>query len=201
MLHRHEPLPRRAHDRRPVRPAATIAPYHPAMSDLTIRPATEADLVTINAIYNREVIEGVATWELDPWSGAKRLAWFQSRDEQEPVLTAELAGLVVGFAYLSRYRGRRGYRFTRENTVFVDPDHQRHGIGRALLAALIEAARTLGLRTILAFIDEANTGSIQLHRTFNYEQIGRESETGYKLNEWRSAVELQLMLDRPTVTD
>ena len=171
------------------------------MTEPTIRPATEADLPAINAIYNREVLEGLATWELDPWPAERRLAWFRARDEQEPVLVAELDGQLVGFTYLTRYRGRRGYRFTRENTVFVHPDYQRRGLGRLLLAAIIQAARDLNLRTLVAFIDDDNTGSIQLHRALGYEQTGRESETGHKFGQWRSSVELQLMLDRPAVED
>jgi len=171
------------------------------MSAPLIRPATEADLEAINAIYNREVLGGVATWELDPWSDDRRLEWFRARDHEEPVLVAVIDGELVGFTYLSRYRGRRGYRFTRENTVFVTPDHQRQGIGRALLGAIIEAGRSLGLRTLVAWVDEDNVGSIRLHRAFGYEQIGRESETGHKFGEWRSAIELQLLLERPEVSE
>jgi phosphinothricin acetyltransferase len=171
------------------------------MSEPIVRPATEADLPAINAIYNREILEGTATWDLDPWSPDQRLTWFRAHEDAEPILAADLDGQLVGFAYLSRYRGRRGYRFTRENTVFVHPDHQRRAIGRLLLTALIEGARDLGLRTLLAWIDEDNVGSIRLHRALGYEQIGRESETGYKLGRWRSAVELQLLLDRPAVDD
>jgi len=171
------------------------------MTTPTIRPAVESDLDAINALYNREVLEGVATWELDEWPAERRAAWFHARDAEEPVLVAECDGRLAGFAYLTRYRGRRGYRFTRENTVFVDPDFQRQGVGRLLLGAIIEAARALGLRTILAFIDADNAGSIALHRAFGYEQIGLEAETGYKFEAWRSALELQLMLDRPLVSD
>jgi phosphinothricin acetyltransferase len=167
------------------------------MAEPTIRPAAEADLEAINAIYNREVLEGVATWELDPWPADQRLAWFRARNHDEPVIVAEADGRVLGFGYLTRYRGRRGYRFTRENTVFVDPAYHRRGIGRALLAALIERGRSLGLRTILAFIDRENHGSIALHRAFGYEQVGAEFETGHKFGAWRSSVELQLLLDRP----
>lgn len=166
-----------------------------------IRPATEADLEALNAIYNREVREGVATWELDEWPAEQRLAWFRARDHQEPVLVAEVQGRLAGFAYLTKYRGRRGYRFTRENTVFIDPAHQRRGLGRALLGALIEAGREMGLRSLLAFIDQANTGSIELHRALGYAEVGREYETGYKFGEWRSSVELQYRYERPVVTD
>ncbi|MGE3960223.1 MAG: N-acetyltransferase family protein [Dehalococcoidia bacterium] len=170
------------------------------MSFPMVRPATEADLEAMNRIYNREVREGVATWELDEWPDERRLEWFRARDPQEePVLVVTFGGELAGFAYLTKYRGRRGYQFTRENTVFIDPQHHRRGLGRLVLAELIERGRWMGLRSILAFIDTENEGSIALHRALGYEQIGSEFETGRKFGTWRSSVELQLLLDRPDV--
>ncbi len=166
-----------------------------------IRRATEADLDAINRIYNREVREGVATWELDEWPAEQRRAWFSARTDEEPVFVAEVDGVVAGFAYLTKYRGRRGYRFTRENTVMVDTAFQRRGIGRLLLSEVVRAGREMGLRSILAFIDRENEGSIELHRALGYGEVGREFETGHKFGEWRSSVELQLLLDRPEVRD
>jgi L-amino acid N-acyltransferase len=163
---------------------------------VTVRAATTADLEAINAIYNREVAEGFATWELEPWPIERRQEWLAARTEEEPVVVADLDGAVAGFAYLTKYRGRLGYRFTRENTVFVHPNHQRQGIGRLLLEALLERARGMGLHTVLAFIDEENLGSIELHRALGYEVVGHEHETGHKFDEWRSSVEMQVMLDR-----
>lgn len=165
-----------------------------------IRPAREEDLPAVNRIYNREVREGFATWELDEWPDERRLEWFRARaPEEEPVLVAALGDEIAGFAYLSKYRGRRGYQYTRENTVFIDAPYQRQGLGRTLLAELIERARWMGLRSLVAFIDAENVGSIELHRALGYEQVGAEVETGRKFGTWRSSVELQLLFDRPDV--
>jgi phosphinothricin acetyltransferase len=163
-------------------------------TDVRIRPAVDSDLEAINRIYNREVEDGVATWELDPWSPERRIEWFRARNAEEPVIVAEADGQLIGFGYLTKYRGRRGYRFTRENTVFVDPAYQRRGVGRALLTELIALGRAMGLHVILAFIDVENVGSIELHRALGYETVGAERETGYKFDQWRSSVELELML-------
>jgi phosphinothricin acetyltransferase len=162
--------------------------------DVRIRPAVESDLDAVNRIYNWEVAHGVATWELDPWTAERRLEWFRARDADEPVVVAEAGGDVIGFGYLTKYRGRRGYRFTRENTVFVDPAHQRRGVGRALLTELVALGRAMGLHAILAFIDAENTGSIELHRALGYETVGAERETGFKFDAWRSSVEMELVL-------
>lgn len=171
----------------------------PPLADLVIRRANEGDLDAINAIYNREVREGVATWELDEWPFERRLEWFHEHDDRSPAFVAESGGAVIGFSYLSTYRGRRGYQYTRENTIFVDTPYQRRGVGRLLLSRLIEEARHLGLRTLVAWIEATNTGSIELHRAFGYTVVGEEVETGRKFGEWRSAVEVQLLLDRPDV--
>ena len=171
----------------------------PPPADLVIRRATEADLDAINAIYNREVREGVATWELDEWPIERRIEWFTEHDDASPVFVATSGGALIGFTYLSTYRGRRGYQYTRENTIMVDTPHQRAGIGRLLLARVIEAGRALGLRSIVAWITSTNTGSIELHRQFGYTVIGEEIETGRKFGEWHSAVEVQLLLDSPDV--
>lgn len=164
------------------------------MQAVHVRRATEADLEAINAIYNREVLEGIATWELEPWSASRRVEWFRARDDQEPVFVAERAGAVIGFGYLTKYRGRAGYRFTREDTVFVHPDHQRQGVGRAILTTLVDEARRLDLHTLLAFIDAENAGSLLLHRAFGFRAAGFEVETGHKFGRWRSSVELQFLL-------
>ncbi|MBM3140779.1 MAG: N-acetyltransferase family protein [Chloroflexi bacterium] len=165
----------------------------PADAGFRIRRAAEGDLEAMNRIYNWEVEHGVATWELDPWPLERRVEWFRARDHDEPVLVVESAGAVIGFGYLTKYRGRRGYRFTRENTVFIEPGYQRRGLGRALLAALIAEARTLGLHALVAWIDAENAGSIELHRALGYELIGVERETGHKFEQWRSSVEMQLL--------
>lgn len=160
-----------------------------------IRPATHADLEAINRIYNHEVRTGVATWDEQPWPATLREAWFADRDPAtEPVLVAVRAGSVVGFGYLSQYRARSGYRFTREDTLYIDPAHQRHGVGRALLAALIAAAREAGMHTLVAVIEAENVASIELHAHAGFTVAGRKREAGFKFARWLDVVELQLLL-------
>lgn len=164
-----------------------------------IRPATESDLPAINAIYNREILEGVATWDLDPWSDEQRLAWF--REHSMPgtaVLVADLpgevGGEVAGFGYLSFYRPRRGYRFTREDTLYVRPEFHRRGVGRALLDALLAEAQTLDAHAVIARIEATNQASIALHEAAGFAISGRESESGFKFGEFRSLVQMEKLL-------
>lgn len=166
-----------------------------------IRPAEARDLEAINAIYNREIREGVATWDLDEWTLDERRRWFAEHDDGAPVFVAELDGRVVGFAYLSRYRGKPGYRWTREDTVYVAPEAQGRGVGRALLGTLVEAARALGIRAVVAWIESENAGSIALHERFGFVLTGSEHDTGRKFGRWLSDVEMQLTLQGPADPD
>ena len=175
-------------------------PAVPSRTPPTLRLATEADLPAINAIYNREILEGVATWDTEPWSAEQRLDWF--REHSRPgalALVADLPegtarGRVAAFGYLSFYKTRLGYRFTREDTLYVRPEHQRRGIGRALLAALIEEARRLDVHAVLARIEATNEASIALHRAMGFEVVGEEHEAGHKFGEWRSLTVMQIVL-------
>ena len=161
----------------------------------TIRAAAEADLPAISAIYNREVTDGVATWDTVPWTDEQRLEWFnQHRMAGAAALVAEVDGAVVGFADLSFYKTRGGYRFTREDTVYVAPDHQRQGIGRALLEALLVEARSYMVHAVIARIEATNEASIELHRALGFEVTGEEREAGYKFGEWRTLTQMQTML-------
>ena len=161
----------------------------------TIRAAAARDLPAIHRIYNEEILHGTATWDEVPWSFERREQWFAEHDGATPVLVAELDGAVAGFAYLSWYSEQTGYRYTREDTVYVDPPLQRRGVGRSLLQALIAEARTIEIRAILARIDAENTGSIALHRELGFEIVGREDATGFKFERWLGVVVMELVLE------
>lgn len=171
-----------------------------------IRPVKRSDLDAINRIYNREIREGTATWHTDEWSASERLDWFLSHTESEaqPIFVCvqdedPVEEKLLGFSYLTDYRGSRGgFKYTRESTVYVDPEYQRKGVGRQLLSHSIKAARSLGLHVLIAWIDSSNIGSILLHESLNFERIGQEPETGYKFGEWRSNTEMSLLLDVET---
>ena len=161
--------------------------------EVTVRDARADDLPAIQRIYNREVLEGVATWDDWPWSNGQRRAWFeQQRDEV--VLVAVGPDSVAGFAYTSPYRGKFGYRFTREVTFYVDPAFHRRGVGRRLLAALIERARARKLHALIAWIEAGNEASRALVRSFGFEEVGREREAGYKHGRWLDGIDAQLLL-------
>lgn len=162
--------------------------------EVVIRPAVRDDLPAINAIYNEEIRTGVATWDYDPWPLEARERWFDEHDPAEPVLVADVGGAVAGFGYLSWYRTKAGYRYTRENTVYIDPAYQRRGLGARLLEALIDQARSLRVRALIAQIETSNEASIALHERYGFVRLGVERQVGYKFGRWLDAQPMELLL-------
>ncbi len=155
---------------------------------------TESDLDAVNAIYNHYVLRSTCTYQLEPETEAARVAWFHDHGPAHPLLVAEHAGRVVGWASLSPFHSRCGYARTVENSVYVDRDFHRRGIGGALLAELVARARTLGHHAVIAGIDAEQTGSVALHARLGFVEAGRLREVGYKLGRWLDVVYMQLLL-------
>jgi phosphinothricin acetyltransferase len=160
-----------------------------------IRTATAADLAAINEIYNHYVPISTTTYALEPSSLVERRQWFANRKEIHPVTVACRDGTVVGWGSLNSFRDKEGYRHTVEDSVYVHPDCQRQGIGTALLADLVDRARRLGLRSIVAGIDTEQAASIELHRKFGFVEVAHFREVGYKFDRWLDVYFMQLILD------
>jgi L-amino acid N-acyltransferase len=164
------------------------------VDSLLIRPAEPADLAGIRAIYNYYVEHSTCTYQLEPETHAEREAWLAAHGPAHPVLVAELAGDIVGWGALSPYHSRCGYRLTVEDSVYVRHDRHRRGIGRSLLAELIEQARVLGHHTVIAGVSADQPASLALHQQFGFIQVARLREVGYKFGRWLDVIYLQLML-------
>src|SRR5690606_34322301 len=130
-------------------------------------------------IYNREIETGTATWDTEPWTIERRRQWWaEHSDPLQPILVAEVDGDVAGFAYLTLMSQKHGWRFTREDTIYIDEAHRGHGIGKALLAALLDTARQLGVRLVVASITSTNETSIRLHQQFGFTPMGTLHNAG-----------------------
>ena len=111
------------------------------MPSAEIRPANAADLPRITGIYDHAVRHGTATFELIPPDLTEMTRRFDAlTDGGFPYLVAALDGRVVGYAYAGAYRPRPAYRFTVENSVYLEPSIHRRGIGMQLLQSLIAAS-------------------------------------------------------------
>ena len=166
------------------------------MSSLEIRPTTAADLPFITAIYEHAVLYGTATFELIPPDLAEMTRRFAVLMEGGyPYFVAVLDGRVVGYAYAGAYRPRPAYRFTVENSVYLDPAIHRRGIGLQLMVRLIAECEARGYRQMIAVIgNSANAGSIGVHRKCGFDMIGTHPNVGFKFGRWLDTVMMQLAL-------
>jgi L-amino acid N-acyltransferase YncA len=161
-----------------------------------IRPSRDEDLDAITRIYGHHVLHGTGTFETTPPSLddmktrradvlAKGLPW----------LVAEEAGQVLGFAYGNWFKPRPAYRFSVEDSIYMDPAAHRKGLGRALLAELLAALERTGTRKVMAVIgDSANAGSIGLHKALGFEPVGVVQSCGWKFDRWLDIVLMQKTL-------
>ena len=166
------------------------------MSALEIRPTTPGDLPAITGIYEHAVLHGTATFELIPPDLAEMTRRYGVLIEGGfPYFVAALDGRVIGYAYAGAYRPRPAYRFTVENSVYLQPAILRRGIGLQLLQRLIAECEARGYRQMIAVIgDSANAGSIGVHTKCGFQMIGTHGNVGLKFGRWLDTVMMQRAL-------
>ena len=172
------------------------------MSAVSIRPATPADIPAITRIYADAVKHGTASFELEPPDEAEMARRQRTLvDGGYPYIVAEIDDALAGYAYAGPYRPRPAYRFSVEDSIYVDPSAQRRGVGRVLLEHLIEECERRGFRQMVAVIgDSAQAPSIELHRTLGFRMIGAVENVGYKFGRWLDSVNMQRALGAGATT-
>jgi phosphinothricin acetyltransferase len=176
------------------------------MSAPTLRDSRDDDVPAIQAIYAYHVRHGTGSFELEPPTvDEMRARRADVLKNGFPYLVAEVDGKVVGFAYANFFRMRPAYRFTVEDSVYVDEAARGTGVGRRLLATLIARCELAGCRQMLAIIgDSFNTASIALHARCGFRFAGTMRSTGWKFERWLDTVIMQKELgpsDREPATD
>lgn len=162
-----------------------------------IRPATARDLPDVREIYNYYVVNSTVTFDEDQMSlRAWRSRFALLTKLGMPFLVAvSPSGDVLGYALVMPWKQKRAYRFTVENSIYLRPAATGKGLGRALLAVIIDASKEAGLKEILAVIaDKGADSSIALHESFGFKEIGRMGRVGYKFERWLGTVLMQKSL-------
>ncbi len=169
---------------------------------MRIRQATVEDLPAILEIYNEAVLNTTASYDYEPHTLEMRRAWWeQHARDQLPVLVAEsnpskaqATPNISGWAALSRYHHKIGYRFTVEDSIYVASHCRGQGMGSRLLQTLLTQAQNLELKAVIAAIDAKNEPSQRLHARFGFETVGRFKQVGYKFGRWLDVVYMEHLL-------
>ena len=162
---------------------------------IAIRDASEEDASAVQAIYAHHVLNGTASYDVEPPSVdhfGNKIKWVSA--EGWPFLIAQSGGDVVGYAYATQFRDRAAYCFTCENSIYVHPDFMGRGIGKLLLRDLIDRSASCGFRQMIAVIGGAEPSSIALHASCGCIEAGRLRAVGWKKERWLDNVYMQLEL-------
>ncbi|MDO9021534.1 MAG: N-acetyltransferase family protein [Deltaproteobacteria bacterium] len=153
---------------------------------IVVRAARRDDMASVVAIYNDAVARTTATFDYEPRSLAQQEGLFdeKQRDGYGFVVAEDATHGVLGFATYGLFRGRPGWRFACEHSVYVGSAARRRGLGRRLIAPLVEHARERGFHTMVGVVDAGNAASMGLHHACGFETFGLLKEAGFKFDRW-----------------
>jgi L-amino acid N-acyltransferase YncA len=149
-----------------------------------IRPVIPADVAAVVAIYNHYIETTVVTFEEKPVTAEEMAARVTEISATLPWLVCEDGGLVVGYAYASKWRVRPAYRYSVESTVYLDPAVTGRGWGTRLYTALLDELRARKIHAVIGGIALPNTASVALHEKMGFTQVAQFREVGWKFDRW-----------------
>jgi phosphinothricin acetyltransferase len=171
-------------------PAGSPAPF-------VIRDSEPGDIPAITAIYGHSVMASLATFdEVAPNSEEMAQRRAEVIEAGLPFIVAvENDGRLLGYAYAGAFRRRTGYRYTLEDSIYVDRNATHRGIGTALLTELIDRCAAAGYRQMVAVIaDTERAASIGLHEKLGFKTVGTLPAVGFKFRRWIDVVLMQRAL-------
>jgi phosphinothricin acetyltransferase len=165
------------------------------MQNTTLRKAIAADIPSILEIVNHAITHTTANYNYEIQSLAVQTKWFEDKTAKDfPIIVAISDHKVVGFGSYGTFREKIGYQFTVEHSVYVHDNFIGKGIGKLLLAALIQLAKDQNLHVMLGAIDAENEFSIAFHKKFGFEIVGNIRQVAFKFDRWLDLVLVQLIL-------
>ncbi len=163
-----------------------------------VRPSRDSDVPAMLAIYLHHIRNGVdvshqgdiETPDADDLKRRRK----SMLSRKMPHIVAEEGGRVVGYAYAVPFRKRPAYRYTVKHSIYIHQDQLRRGLGRRLMAGLIDACAAAGFRQMIGYIDAANKASLALHARFGFRNVGFLPQVGFKFGQWSDTVMVQRSL-------
>ncbi len=160
---------------------------------ISIRPATDKDQFAILEIYNESVLNSNATFDTEPRSMEKQMAWFSSHKKNHPVLVATKEEEIIGWASLSPWSDRCAYDTTVEVSIYIHEDYRGQGLGLKLLDIITREGKKTGNHTILSRITQGNDVSIHIHEKVGYRHIGVMKDVGFKFGKFQDVHLMQIL--------
>ena len=166
------------------------------MSELVIRPITKDDIAACLDIYNYEVINGVATLDLEPRTLLEWQEWYDAHsDEHHPIVVGTIDGVVAGYASLSPYRPKEAYKSTVELSIYIHQEYRGKGIAIQLMAHILEIAKNDPLlHNVVSVITAGNEGSTKLHERFGFTYCGLTPQVGFKHGKYQDTETYALLV-------
>lgn len=163
--------------------------------EIKLRSYQTEDTQDILDIINYNILNSTALYDYNIRSYEQQKTILEEKiNKNFAVIVAVLDEKIVGFGMYSEFRFREAYKYTVEHSVYVNSDYHGKGIGKILLAELIELAKKQNLHTMIAVIDAENQSSVDFHKKFGFETVGVIKESGFKFDRWLDSVFMQLIL-------
>ena len=166
------------------------------MSELVIRPITKDDIAACLDIYNYEVMNGVATLDLEPRTLPEWQEWYESHsDEHHPIVVGTVDGILAGYASLSPYRTKDAFKSTVELSIYIHQEYRGRGVASKLMAHILDHAKeTDTLHTVVSVITAGNAASTALHERFGFTYCGLTPQVGFKHGKYQDTETYALLV-------
>lgn len=158
---------------------------------MIIRPARKTDVTDILKIYTPYITDTVITFETEVPTIEEFTERIENIKNAYPYLVCEVDGIVVGYAYASKHHERSAYKYSVDVSVYIAPNYQSRGMGKALYANLFKMLEDYNYYTAYARITLPNDKSISLHKSFGFIEVGICHNTGYKNGKWLDVIWLE----------
>jgi len=167
------------------------------MTQSNIRHARLQDLEALVDIYNYYVLETAITFDIEPFTVETRRPWFDHYADsgRHQIFVAQLDDGVVGYATTSLFRPKAAYATSVETSIYIYPEHQGKGLGRALYAALFQALEKEDVHRAYAGMTLPNEASIALHERFGFKPLATYHEVGRKFDRYHDVLWMEKALD------
>ena len=166
------------------------------MSELVIRPITQDDIASCLDIYNYEVVNGVATLDLEPRTLPEWQEWYEAHQTSEHCIFVGLIDdVVVGYASLSPYRTKDAFKSTVELSIYIHQEYRGKGIATQLMDHILEIAKNDPLlHNVVSVITAGNEGSTKLHKRFGFTYCGLTPQVGFKHGKYQDTETYALLV-------